>query len=303
VTRKLQDLYPGQVISGDPNYPHGKPRNVGVLGDGDGTPFEEKWLTDYQGFVQALLVAAGIEPNGAAETVSDSQYLAAIRYLTKNITGNVSISGDLNVTGEAFYHDEVAFAGTAIFQALLRAAANAEFNGTATFNGSVQTHLPIVMGPNSGVILGRRGALFNAGGTLLGTGGDVDVQIPVAIREAVRLATGGRLVHKVQTAPNADATIALTNGDRLVIPNTVSGGRVYNLSEATADGAEVGAELRIINWSLFAHTIQSAGTPVLILPADGGSALPNTWRPSKVDMLYHNNGAVSRWLPGPVTIG
>jgi DNA-binding beta-propeller fold protein YncE len=72
------DEYAGQTTTGDPGYPHGKAKNVGVTGDGTGTPLEEAWVNDLFGFEQALLDRAGITPSGSADAVGASQYLDAL---------------------------------------------------------------------------------------------------------------------------------------------------------------------------------------------------------------------------------
>lgn len=70
--------YPGQV-SVDPNWPHGKPRNVAVPGDGSGTPLEAAWVSDLAGWQAALLAEAGIAPSGQPDHLGASDYTAAIK--------------------------------------------------------------------------------------------------------------------------------------------------------------------------------------------------------------------------------
>jgi hypothetical protein len=72
-------MYPLQVASGDPGYPHGKAQNVTVPGDGTGTPLEQGLVNELFGFQQALLDEAGITPNGAPEQVGASQYVDAVK--------------------------------------------------------------------------------------------------------------------------------------------------------------------------------------------------------------------------------
>lgn len=76
-----QVIYPGQVTTGDPGYPHGKAKNQNVVGDGTGTPWEEQLANDLLGFEQALLVEAGATPTGIPDKVGASQYLDAIKTL------------------------------------------------------------------------------------------------------------------------------------------------------------------------------------------------------------------------------
>lgn len=76
-----QAVYPGQVITGDLGYPHGKARNQTVVDDGTGTPWEEQLVNDIFGFEQALLAEAGATPSGTPDRVGGSQYLDALKKL------------------------------------------------------------------------------------------------------------------------------------------------------------------------------------------------------------------------------
>jgi hypothetical protein len=74
--------YPSQVDTTDiVGYPFGAAKNVAAIGDGTGTPLEEKWVSDLFGFEQALLSAAGIIPNGNPDKVGASQYFDAIKFV------------------------------------------------------------------------------------------------------------------------------------------------------------------------------------------------------------------------------
>jgi hypothetical protein len=77
--------YPAQIDVSDPAYPQGKARNVGAPGDGTGTPLEREWVNDLFGFQQALLAAAAITPNGAADKVGASQYLTAVQTIVDGL--------------------------------------------------------------------------------------------------------------------------------------------------------------------------------------------------------------------------
>lgn len=92
---KPKDEYPGQVITTDANYPHGKARNVSVPGDGTGTPWEAKLLNDIFGFQQATLAAAGVSPSGVPDDVAASDYLTALKALTRRTIAVFDISGSL----------------------------------------------------------------------------------------------------------------------------------------------------------------------------------------------------------------
>lgn len=79
----LSAEYPGQVdTTTDPaGYPQGQPRNVVVDGDGTGTPFEARWMSDLWGFLQALLSRVSATATGNPDKVGVSQYLDAIESL------------------------------------------------------------------------------------------------------------------------------------------------------------------------------------------------------------------------------
>jgi hypothetical protein len=73
------DTYPGQTdVSDTAGYPYGAAQNVTVAGDGTGFPMEKTWVNDVFGFLQALLVDAGITPSGDPDEANASQYLQAI---------------------------------------------------------------------------------------------------------------------------------------------------------------------------------------------------------------------------------
>lgn len=74
-------LYPAQIITSDAGWPHGRPQNDSVPGDGSGTPLEEAWVSDLFGWQQALLSEAGITPSGDPDELSASQYMTSLHAL------------------------------------------------------------------------------------------------------------------------------------------------------------------------------------------------------------------------------
>lgn len=112
------DEYPGQV-SVDPGWPHGKPRNVAVPGDGSGTPLEAAWVSDLAGWQAALLLEAGITPSGNPDQIGASDYTEAIKKISQVEFSNFTseehtwtasqkftsgyFEGDLGVGGEVRY--------------------------------------------------------------------------------------------------------------------------------------------------------------------------------------------------------
>lgn len=72
--------YPSQIDTSDPTgYPRGKAQNIGVPGDGTGTPWEKDLVNDLLGFQQDLLDRAGDTPSGTPDKVGASQYANAIQ--------------------------------------------------------------------------------------------------------------------------------------------------------------------------------------------------------------------------------
>ena len=80
---KIKDIYPSQTDGGDAGWPDGKPRNVQGDIQGTGTPFEEKLFQDYEGARQALFSESGVNPSGQPDNVNNSDFVEALRLLTK----------------------------------------------------------------------------------------------------------------------------------------------------------------------------------------------------------------------------
>lgn len=57
-----------------PEYPYGSFKNETLADANDGTPLDNKWADDIQGFLQALLRQAEITPSGVPDTVLASDY-------------------------------------------------------------------------------------------------------------------------------------------------------------------------------------------------------------------------------------
>lgn len=88
-----KNRYPAQTDDTDPDYPHGKARNGGAPGDGNGTPFERDLVNDIWGFLQALLEESGVTPSGSPDTASNSQYLQALAavFVRRDTQPNVQV--------------------------------------------------------------------------------------------------------------------------------------------------------------------------------------------------------------------
>ncbi|HET7545487.1 MAG TPA: hypothetical protein VFK05_36720, partial [Polyangiaceae bacterium] len=76
--------FPGQISTFDPTgYPFGKAQNDVSPGDGQGTPLEAALVNDLFGFQQSLLSAAGLTPSGTPDKVGASQYLDAVKVVSR----------------------------------------------------------------------------------------------------------------------------------------------------------------------------------------------------------------------------
>lgn len=80
--------YSGQFAV-DANYPQGKPQNVVVEGDGNGSPFEADLLADIFGMLQGLLLAAGITPSGTPDHANASQYKEAVAFIASSANASL----------------------------------------------------------------------------------------------------------------------------------------------------------------------------------------------------------------------
>jgi hypothetical protein len=94
---RLIDQYPNRAGTPNADYPHGVPRNRSAPGAVDGTPFEQSWFRDQEGFFQGLIETAGITPSGAPDTVQSSDYLNALVSTMHGVT-EVDVGGVGDVT-------------------------------------------------------------------------------------------------------------------------------------------------------------------------------------------------------------
>lgn len=97
---KVSDEYTN-VNAPTADYPGGSFKNATSPTATDGTPFEEKWPNDIQGFLQALLASAGITASGVPDTAQISDYLNSLNILiglTSAAITTVTSSGNVQVS-------------------------------------------------------------------------------------------------------------------------------------------------------------------------------------------------------------
>lgn len=80
---KINTTYSGRTDNTDPNYPYGKGRNVVGGVEGTGTPFEAQWYNNLEGFLQGLLLEAGITPDGQVDNANSSQLVEAVKGIAR----------------------------------------------------------------------------------------------------------------------------------------------------------------------------------------------------------------------------
>jgi hypothetical protein len=71
-----EDEYPGRSEGATANYPQG--RSINKTTPGTGTPLEEKWRNDIEGFLQYLLKKGNVIPSGLPDTAVASDYYDAL---------------------------------------------------------------------------------------------------------------------------------------------------------------------------------------------------------------------------------
>jgi len=264
---KLQDEYPGQVLTGQGGWPHGKPKNQSSAGSGDGTPFEAAWMSDLHGFLQALLDDAGVSPDGNPDRVAASQYLEAIKAIFPANTGGtfnpsseleiggqgLRVSGDFWVDGEGNITGDITFHGTSDFDGPvnLNAAVTIDSQGSLQVDcNSTWTGVPNF---NNGAVVDGSSIKLNSG---------ANVKAPIDLND------GGRIRYRTQELPDADTQIGPADADFFYViqSNYPSAERVVTVT----DGQE-GETLRFARINSTGFNIElrrEDTTPITYLGSD-----------------------------------
>ena len=99
---KIFNKYSPRANAPDANYTYGSIKNETVAGANDGTPLDQDWANDYEGFTQALLLKANIVPSGNADTVNESDRMNALNKIIDEATTSLDIIYPIGSTKE-FY--------------------------------------------------------------------------------------------------------------------------------------------------------------------------------------------------------
>jgi hypothetical protein len=176
-----QAKYPGQIDTGDPDYPHGRARNQVVEGDGTGTPLEKDLVNDIFGFQQALLLQTGITPSGTPDKATDSQYFLAIQNLISGyVEARLSAVESLVASLRTFAEFNISSAGIGL-------AAGAKFSLTEALDISPTGGFSVVGGTDIEVPEAGRYLVSLSGGFDVTSTGPSD---PFPKEAAIELRTG-----------------------------------------------------------------------------------------------------------------
>jgi len=230
---ELSTEYPTQVDT-DAAYPYGKPRNRSTPTTQDGTPFEEKWVQDLHGFLQAILVTAGTTPSGTPDSATVSQLLDSMRVIARTILSGQILN--INSGGYHFVYGTLEVKGGGV--ARLQATSEMEVESGSEVNVESGGEINVESGGNINV---------NSGGDIeIEDGGEINVQNGGEINLAA-----GAIVDAV-----SGANIHIRTGAQI---------HAYAGSEVQIDGvlqAISGAEVRVADGATL--TIDGGGNwPIL----------------------------------------
>lgn len=287
---ELHVRYPAQVLLGGADYPFGQARNVTVPGDGTGTPFEADLVNDWLGFLQGLLLAAGINPSFTPDTAIASQYRDAIRYIATHPESDIiALSNGVSAKTFTVLSSGTFFGSTVnLLVGPTRFVGTAQFDDTSQFNQQLTVNLPGIVVGATGVDIGNGlpGIIIQAGGLQVLVG-NAEFSDTAEFRKEVVLSNEGRIRRRPIYAANADTHHDVTQGDVLIIKATVSATRVYTIDDL---GASDGSGFEIHNHSASTQTIKNqGGTTIGTLPAFGPHA-------TKAYLSWEDDSTGSRWV-------
>lgn len=257
--------YPGKTNGADANYPQGSAKNVSSPGSGDGTPWEEAWVNDKEGFFQRLLSDASITPSGSPDTIVNSDYVDALTKLVNSTTLKILSSAGYTVLDNDLVQTILVTTGASDQTIILPAVAN---------NPGRRITIKKVDSGIGEVIV----KTLSAGETIDGVDGTVGVNV-IRQYESITCVEGSSVynVEKSHYPKNEVNRFALGNyapaNDGLVLSfNNLTPGAFYRLNisaDLTRDTVTSGAHVRVRAYNN--NTV--AGSPILTLSLDNNTAV------------------------------
>lgn len=138
---ELSTKYPGRSNAPSSGYPTGSAKNETTPGANDGTPLDEDLMNDTIGLLQSLLDEAGITANGNVDSVTNAQYLAAVKAVA---------SGEVPSVVSAFTNDS-GYQNAAQVLAVLPTLLS-QLTNDLTFQTEAQIDAKISSGGSSSVV-------------------------------------------------------------------------------------------------------------------------------------------------------
>jgi hypothetical protein len=99
---RKDEIFAGQVGAPDGDFAYGSPQNESADGAEDGTPWCAQLAVDEWAFQEALLMKAGLAPDGQADTRNRSQLFEALHSMTRGLVAKGSLAQEA-ASGEDYY--------------------------------------------------------------------------------------------------------------------------------------------------------------------------------------------------------
>ncbi len=98
---QIFNKYSPRANAPDSNYPEGSIKNEFPPDSGNGTPLDQDWGNDYEGFTAALLAAGGVSYSGNPDTVSASDRMTALNNIIAASTVPAASQSEMDLGTEA----------------------------------------------------------------------------------------------------------------------------------------------------------------------------------------------------------
>ena len=248
-----KDTYPGQIDTSDPDYPYGKAQGVTVPGDGTGTPLEKRWVSENFGWKQAVVVAAGVTPNGLPESAANSQILQSLQtiFLDAKNGGTYAPTTEIDIAGKGLKVGDFEARAEFIYDgAVLQGAASVDTLDYELFDNAAITYVradgaasagPHVIydGNNALEVEFRNGAKLSFAAdpsNILAMSGlmAVDGEVEIENGGALNVELGGLAHLEAGATLSADAGATVSLAAAVSMTGVVTLGHNVNYTSATA---------------------------------------------------------------------